>query len=280
VAIKEGEEIEIDYLTLGGRPRGVPVQVSGDPFQAWKMQIRSSWSPIPLLGEARSLLLASTRAAMTDLRLQQSYDLRVEYIGGVHYFWHHLGEDWSEAFSQRTGLIKPPLWLPLPLAMVQRRLLTAWREAGAGEFVDTSEGGVSLGRRGRYAHNNDQSAHLVVLREPRSSLLVRQIRRSPVEGLVYESRARYGRVGATYIIAESSTVAWRSSEPPTIVQEDRWFRSAQDFQQAAPAFFPLHSGPPDSPALLGGMDEDDTEILPLFDAREERRGRQRSKTED
>jgi hypothetical protein len=270
VAIKEGEEIEIDYLTMGGRPRGVPVQVSGDPFQAWKMQIRSSWSPIPLLGDAGSLLLASTRAAMNDLRLQQSYDLRVEYIGGVHYFWHHLGEDWSEAFGERTGLVKPPLWLPLPLAMVQRRLLTAWRDAGAGDFVDTSEGGVSLGRRGRYAHNNDQSAHLVVLREPRSSLLVRQIRRITAEGLVYESRARYRRVGASYIIYESSTTAWQGGQPPVIVQEDHWFRSAEDFQQAAPAFFPLHEAAADSQTLLGGWDEDDTEILPLFDERDAR----------
>jgi len=279
VAIKEGEEIEIDYLTMGGRPRGVPVQVSGDPFQAWKMQIRSSWSPIPLLGASRSLLLASTRAAMTDLRLRQSYDLRVEYIGGVHYFWHHLGEEWNEAFGERTGLVKPPLWLPLPLAMVQRRLLAAWREAGAGVFVDTSEGGVSLGRRGRYAHNNDQSAHLVVLREPRSALLVRQIRRSPLEGLVYECRARYRIVGASYIIAHSSIVCWRTGEPPTIVQEGHWFRSAQDFQQAAPAFFPIHEGPAaESPALLGGWDEDDTEILPLFDERDDRDAKAKAKT--
>ncbi len=273
VAIKEGEEIEVDYLTMGGRPRGIPIQVSGDPYQAWKLNIRSAWSPIPMLGEARSLLLATTRAVMTDLRLQQSYNLRVEYIGGVHYFWHHLGEDWSEDFAARTGLVKPPLWLPITVALVQRRLLKAWSEAGAGEFVDTSQAGVSLGRRGRYAHNNDQSAHLVVLREPRSSLLVRQIRRSPLDGQVYESRARYRRVGASYIVYESSTVAWRAEQPPVIVQEDHWFRSAQDFQQAAPAFFPLLEGPQDSPSLLGGWEEDDTEVLPIFDERSERKRR-------
>jgi hypothetical protein len=277
VAIKEGEEIEVHYLTMGGRPRGVPIQVSGDPFQAWKLNIRSAWSPIPLLGEARSLLLATTRAVMADLRLQQSYDLRVEYIGGVHYFWHHLGEDWSEEFVGRTGLVQPPHWLPLPVAMVQRRLVNAWREAGAGEFVDTSQAGVSLGRRGRYAHNNDQSAHLVVLREPRSSLLVRQIRRSPAEGLVYESRARYRRVGASYIIYESSTVSWQGDQPPTIVQEDHWFRSAEDFQQAAPAFFPLHEATADSQTLLGGWDEDDTEILPLFDERSVRKAKRKER---
>jgi hypothetical protein len=277
VAIKEGEEIEVHYLTMGGRPRGVPIQVSGDPFQAWKLNIRSAWSPIPLLGEARSLLLATTRAVMADLRLQQSYDLRVEYIGGVHYFWHHLGEDWSEEFVGRTGLVQPPHWLPLPVAMVQRRLVNAWREAGAGEFVDTSQAGVSLGRRGRYAHNNDQSAHLVVLREPRSSLLVRQIRRSPAEGLVYESRARYRRVGASYIIYESSTVSWQGGQPPTIVQEDHWFRSAEDFQQAAPAFFPLHEATADSQTLLGGWDEDDTEILPLFDERSVRKAKRKER---
>jgi hypothetical protein len=273
VAIKEGEEIEVDYLTFGGRPRGIPIQVSGDPFQAWKLNIRSAWSPIPMLGEARSLLLATTRAVMTDLRLQQSYDLRVEYIGGVHYFWHHLGEEWGEEFGARTGLVKPPLWLPITVALVQRRLVKAWSEAGAGEFVDTSQDGLSLGRRGRYAHNNDQSAHLVVLREPRSSLLVRQIRRSPIDGQVYESRARYRRVGASYIIYESSTVAWQNDQPPVIVQEDHWFRSAQDFQQAAPAFFPLLDGAQDKPSLLGGWDEADTEVLPLFDERPERKRR-------
>jgi hypothetical protein len=275
VAIKEGEEIEVNYLTMGGRPRGIPIQVSGDPFQAWRLTIRSAWSPIPLLGEARSLLLATTRAVMADLRLQQSYDLRVAYIGGVHYFWHHLGEDWNEAFQERTGLLDPPHWLPLPLALVQRRMLARWREAGAGEFVDTSEAGVSLGRRGRYAHNNDQSAHLVVLREPQAGLLVRQIRRTASEGLVYESRARYRRVGATYIIYQSSTVAWQEGAPPTIVQEDHWFRSAQDFQQAAPAFFPLQKATEENAGLLGGWDEDDTEILPLFDQREQRQPKRR-----
>jgi len=260
VAIKEGEEIEVQYLTLQGRPRGIPIQVSGDPFQAWKMNIRSAWSPIPLLGEADSLLLAGTRAVLADLRLQQSYGLRVEYIGGTHYFWHHIGEDWSDRFRDRTGLIQPPHWLPLPLGMVQRRLLGAWRQAGAGEFVDTSEGGGVLGRRGRYAHNNDQSAHLVVLREPGQSLLVRQIRRVPIGAMVYENRSRYRRVGANYLIFESSTLCWRSEREPTIVQEDRWFEGADDFQQAAPAFFPL--GTPGSPALVPVLDEErDTEAF-------------------
>ncbi|MFH1464571.1 MAG: hypothetical protein ABIO70_09295 [Pseudomonadota bacterium] len=264
VAIKEGEEIEVHYLTLGGRPRGIPVQVSGDPFQAWKLNIRSSWSPIPILGEAQSLLLASARAVLADLRLRQSYGLRVEYIGATHYFWHHHGEDWDEAFRARTGLVQPPLWLPLPLAMVQRRLLEAWREAGAGEFVDTSQSGVVLGRRGRYAHNNDQSAHLVVLKQPGSALLVRQIRRQPADGQVYESRARYRRIGANYLIYESSTVAWRGQEPPIIVQEDHWFRDAETFQQAAPAFFPLLRSPAESPALVPMLeDDDDTEIFML-----------------
>jgi hypothetical protein len=277
VAIKEGEEIEVNYLTMGGRPRGVAIQVSGDPFQAWKLNIRSSWSPIPLLGEAKSLLLATTKSVMTDLRLQQSYDLRVEYIGGVHYFWHHLGDEWSEDLAERSGLVQPPLWQPLPVGMVQRRMVQAWSKAGAGEFVDTSQAGVSLGRRGRYAHNNDQSAHLVVLREPQAGLLVRQIRRSSAEGKVYECRSRYRRVGASYIIYYRTIIAWQGSEPPVIVQEDHWFRSAQDFQQAAPAFFPLLEGADDAPSLLGGWDEDDTEILPLFDERELREAKKKRK---
>jgi hypothetical protein len=117
----------------------------------------------------------------------------------------------------------------------------------------------------------------VVLREPRSSLLVRQIRRSPAEGLVYESRARYRRVGASYIIYDSSTVSWQGGQPPTIVQEDHWFRSAEDFQQAAPAFFPLHEATADSQTLLGGWDEDDTEILPLFDERSVRKAKRKER---
>jgi hypothetical protein len=271
VAIKEGEEIEIQYLTLGGRPRGIPIQVSGDPFQAWKLNIRSSWSPIPILGEAESLLLDTTRAVLADLRLRQSYGLRVEYIGATHYFWHHLGEEWDEDFRARTGLVQPPLWLPLPLAMVQRQYLDAWRAAGAGEFVDTSQSGVVLGRRGRYAHNNDQSAHLVVLKQPGATLLVRQIRRQPIDplhpqGTVYENRARYRRFGANYLIYESSTLAWRGQEPPIIVQEDHWFRDAETFQQAAPAFFPLLRGPTESPALVPVIAEDvDTEVFMLDD---------------
>ena len=103
----------------------------------------------------------------------------------------------------------------------------------------------------------------MVLREPRSSLLVRQIRRAPEQGCVYENRARYHRVGAWYIIHESRTVAWRDEGAPTIVQEDHWFRSTQDFQQAAPAFFPLHGDAPQGPGLFPVVEsEDDTEVLP------------------
>ena len=252
VAIKEGEEIEIRYLTMTGEPRAVPIQVSGDPFQAWQMRIRSAWAPIPLLGEADSLLLDITRSTLADLHLRQSYNLRAAYIGGVHYFWYHLGDEWSEAFRQRTGLFQPPLHLPRALTVIQRRLAHTWREEGAGEFVDTSESGMGLGRRGRYAHNNDQSAHLVVLRERGGRLLLRQIRLMRAEGRVFENRTRYRAVGASYIACESSTVAWQESGPPTIIQDNHWFRSAQEFQKSAPAFFPMVASSSQGPGLLGG----------------------------
>ena len=40
MAIKDGESIEIDYLTRENRPRAIAIQVSGDPFQAYRMNIR------------------------------------------------------------------------------------------------------------------------------------------------------------------------------------------------------------------------------------------------
>ncbi|MGW8323030.1 MAG: hypothetical protein ACWGSD_15890, partial [Thermodesulfobacteriota bacterium] len=92
VAIKEGESIEIDYMTMEGRPRAIAIQVSGDPFQAYRMCIRTAWGPVPLLARNNSLLLAAVRRSMADLRLQQSFRLSRVYIGGLRYFCHHIGE--------------------------------------------------------------------------------------------------------------------------------------------------------------------------------------------
>jgi len=239
VAIKEGEEIRIRYLTLARKPRAVPIQVSGDPFQASLMSIHSSWAPIPVLGHHKSLLVSTSRAVLANVRLQQSYDLEGVYIGGVYYFRHHVGEQWSDALWSRTGLVPPPRYLPYTLTHAQRHMLDLWKEQGAGEFVDTTSRGLDLGRRGRYAHNNDQSAHLVVVREPHGILLVRQLRATAAEGVVHENRARYRSVGPAWIIHHSQTIAWRKDGPPVLVQEDHYFRNAEEFQRAAPTFFPV-----------------------------------------
>jgi hypothetical protein len=239
VAIKEGEQIRIRYLSRGKAPRAVPVQVSGDPFQACETTIQSSWAPLPVLGHASSLLLTGTRAALADARLQQSFHLQKVYIGGVHYFRHQVGEPWTQALQDRTGLVPPPHFLGLSLAQVQRRLVVDLKERGAGEFVDTTKVGLDLGRGGRYAHNHDLTAHLVVKREHRSFLLVRQLRAH--NGAVFESRARYRSRGAAWIIDHSQTLEWRKQAPPLLLQEDHFFRNAEEFRQEALGFFPVET---------------------------------------
>lgn len=251
VAIKEGEEISIDYSTLDRRPRAINIQVSGDPFQAYKLAIRVIWGPIPLLGAQRSLLLASTRRSLANVRLLQSYRLQGVYIGGMYFFRHLTGPDWSEVLVRATGLIRPPRHLPRNLVTAQRRLLESWQKAGAGEFVDTTESGLALWRRGRYAHNNDQSAHLLLLREPHGTVFVRQVRAAADgSGDVYEARSYYRPVWGSYIILHSQTILWQGDDAPRILQEDHYFRDAQEFQQEAPTFFPVLARNPEEPTLL------------------------------
>ena len=251
VAIKEGEVIEIEYLTFENKPRAIAIQVSGDPFQAYRIGIRPAWGPVPLLGKSNSLLLAAIRRSLADLRLQQSFRLGRVYIGGVRYFRHHIGEEWSRDFSARTGLLQPPNHLPRNLPLTQRLLLEAWQKGGAGEFVDTTQSGLAALRRGRYAHNNDQSAHLLILKEPEGTLLVRQVRAMGNNGgEIFETRSYYRSVYGSYIIYRSQTVVWYGSENPRVLQEDHFFRSTEDFQQAAPTFFPVVARLPEEPTLL------------------------------
>ena len=251
VAIKEGETIEIDYLTRENRPRAISIQVSGDPFQAFRIGIRPAWGPIPVLAKSNSLMLAATRRSLADLRLQQSYRLGRVYIGGVRYFRHHIGEEWSREFSKRTGLLQPPNHLPRSLPLAQRLLLDAWQANGAGEFVDTTESGLAALRRGRYAHNNDQSAHLLILKEPEGTLMVREVRAMGSSGgKIYETRSYYRSVYGSYIIYRSQTVVWHGNENPRVLQENHFFRSAEAFQQEAPTFFPVVARLPEEPTLL------------------------------
>ncbi len=251
VAIKEGEQIEIDYMSLDGKPRAVAVQVSGDPFQAYQMSIRVAWGPMPLLARNNSLLLAATRRSLANVRLQQSYKLKGLYIGGVYHFRHHVGEEWNGAFAERTGLLRPRTHLPRNLPAAQRLLVEAWQGSGAGEFVDTTESGLALFRSGRYAHNNDQSAHLLLVREPGGGLLVRQVRATPGDdGRIYENRSNYRVVGSSFIIQRSQTVAWQPDQVMQIIQEDHYFRNAEAFQLEAPSFFPMMATTPEEPTLL------------------------------
>ncbi|MBW1880697.1 MAG: hypothetical protein JRJ84_20260, partial [Deltaproteobacteria bacterium] len=238
-----GEEIDIEYFTKDRQPRFVPTQMSGDPFQAARMTIRVAWGPIPLLAHEESLLLASTRRSLAQLRIEQSYRLRGEFIGGLYYFRHQVGATWTPEFSERTGLFQAPRYLRRSLAAAQNTLIEAWQRLGTGVFVDTSESGLQLGRRGRYAHNNDQSAHLVVIKESRNTLLVRQVRTTPSSDEIYEARTWYRGFGPSYIIHHSQTRLWRPGEDPRILQEEHFFRSAEAFQQEAPTFFPFIGGP-------------------------------------
>lgn len=250
VAIKEGESIEMSFFTLGGKPKMVPIQVSGDPFQTYRLDIRVAWGPVPLLGQEHSLLLAATRRSLANVRLQQSYRLEGVYIGGQHYFRHHSGRSWDE-LSSSTGLLRPPLHLPRQLPLAQRRMLTAWQARGAGEFIDTTESGLQQWRRGRYAHNSDQSAQLVMVREANGVLLVRQVRADPEPGgAVYENRTHYRRGGVAYIIVRSQTIAWTAGDDPRLLSETHYFRNALEFQQEAPTFFPVMARSPEQPTLL------------------------------
>jgi len=238
VAIKEGERIQIEYHHMDGTPRGVPVVVSGDPFQARRMDIKVLWGPIPMLGARRSLLVSSTRKTLTNLRMEQSFDLEHTYIGGVRYYRHRTGQPWTPDLSSVTGLILPPLHLPRSLGRSYELLRRRWQAAGAGEFTDTSKPGLPLVRKGIFAHNNDQTAHLLVLKQSHGAVLVRLVRARHGHGL-YETRARYGSYGASYIIQHSQTIHYDEDQPPRILREAYYFRDAEEFQQAAATFLPI-----------------------------------------
>ncbi len=238
VAIKEGERIAIDYQHLDGSPRAVPVVISGDPFQAHHMDIQVLWGPLPLLGARRSLLVSGTRKTLTNLRMEQSYNLEHTYIGGVRYFRHRSGEAWSREMSTRTGLFLPPLHLPRGLTRSYGILQQRWQAAGAGEFVDTSKPGLPITRRGCVAHNNDQTAHLLVLKESSGTLLVRQVRVRRGKG-IYETRTHYTSVANAYVVQRSQTLFWRGTAPAQIIREAHYFRDAEAFQHDAALFLPI-----------------------------------------
>lgn len=232
INLTEGEAIEVAFRDPSGRPRFVPTQVSGDPFQAAEMTIRVAWGPLPLLAAPGSLLLAAAQRALTRLRHLQTWHLRTIYIGGVPFYRHRVGE---EALPE--GLFHPLLTLPRSLEQAQRVLLSRWERMGQGPFVDTTEQGLAMGRRGRHAHDNDQTAHLVMLRE-RGSLLVRLIRRSREEQ-IFESRTVYRAGWGGWIIHDHQVRRWDPGDEARLLQEEHYFRSADAFRLEAPGFFPF-----------------------------------------
>lgn len=241
VTLTEGEVVDMSFLDLDRRPRFVPTQVSGDPFQATRMTIRVAWGPLPLLAATDSLLLAAAQRSLSRLRQARGWRVRSVFIGGLHWFRHLVGPEWSPELCASTGLFAPPRHLPRRLGPAQKLLLARWRQLGTGGFVDTTEQGLALGRRGRYAHNSDQSAHLVVLRERSGTLLVRQVRRAGEDGAIFEARSLYRSWWGGWVIHESQARRWRPSEQPVLLQEEHYFRDAEAFRLEAPAFFPFVS---------------------------------------
>ena len=267
VALKEGGEVRIEYSTEDGRPRAVPIQISGDPFQAQTFGARVFWGPVPLLAAADSLLLSSTRRTLTHLRLQQSFGLKPAYIGGVHYFRHEAGVIGREAIETRTGLVAPPLYLPLELGVARDRLCQAWKRLDTGEFIDTSEPGRKLRKKTAYCHNNDQSAHLLLMRESRGRILVRQVRRAGPQGRdIFEARTSYRLEWGSYVIDHGQILHWRRAGPGRILQEERFFRDKAEFRVEAPTYFPVLSPTPGAPTLPVSWDDEpevseDTETI-------------------
>ena len=236
ITLTEGESVDITFLDRDGKPRFVPTQVSGDPFQATTMTVRVAWGPLPLLAAPDSLLLAAAQRALTRLRHLQSWNLQTVHIGGVPFYRHRVGD---EALPE--GLPPPPMTLPRRLEVAQRMLLHRWSRLGVGPFIDTTEQGLALGRRVRHAHNSDQTAHLVLLRE-RGTLLVRLVRRTR-SATILEGRALYRSGWGGWIIHDVQVRCWDDGQTtPRILQEEHYFQDADGFRLEAPGFFPYVEG--------------------------------------
>lgn len=256
VSLKEGAEVRIRYTDDRGRPRAVPVQISGDPYQAAHMRLRVFWGPLPMLAANGSLLEASARRTLRFLRLQTSYDLKATSIGGVHYFWYGDGAFQRQDIEQQTGLTPPRKHLPRNLRTAGRLICEQWQQLDTGSFVDTSGPGLSIRRDEVRMHSNDQSAHVLLLREGRSRLLVRQVRRA-ADGSVVEARIRYRRTFRSWVILGSQVMRWGEDRTAHILYEEHFFRDAHHFQGSAPTFFPLLEQRPGQRVLPDRWDDGD-----------------------
>ena len=233
ITLAEGEAVELEFLDRKLRPRAVSTQVSGDPYQASTMQVQVAWGPLPLLASPTSLLMAAAQRALTRLRVAQSWQLQTVFIAGLAWFRHRVSLDET---TVETGLFSPPWTLPSRLTTAQRRLRKLWGALGIGPFIDTTEQGLALGRRGRYAHNSDHSAHLMILRE-RGGLLVRQVRR--LGETIYEGRTLYSGWAGGWVIHENQVRRTDPGQAPIIVQEEHFFRDAEALRQEGASFFPF-----------------------------------------
>ena len=257
VSLKEGGEVRIRYSDTKGRPRVVPVQISGDPYQASRMRMRVFWGPLPMLAANGSLLHASARRTLRYLRLQTSYNLESTSIGGVHYFRYGTGELARAQIAAEAGMPAPRMHLPRDLRRAGQLICGRWQDTGP--FVDTSGPGLSIRQDEVRMHSNDQSAHVLLLREGRRRLLVRQVRQTP-DGAVVELRARYRRSFGAWVIMESRLMRWEDSRRIRILFEEHFFRDARHFQGSAPTFFPLLSQQPGQPILPERWADEDTEL--------------------
>ena len=229
ITLTEGESVDIAFLDPERQPRCVPTQVSGDPFQAATMTVRVAWGPLPILSAPDSLLLAAAQRALTRLRHLQGRTLDTVYIGGVPFFRQRTGR------QRPAELPMPPWTLPRRLDRAQTSWVARLGQIGVGPFIDTTEQGLALGRRGRHAHDSDQTTHLVLRRE-RGTLMVRVVRSRP-HGAVFESRTSYRPGWGGWIVHEHEVRRYDADQAPVLVFEEHYFREADSVRPAAPDFF-------------------------------------------
>ncbi|MBO86318.1 MAG: hypothetical protein CL927_13250 [Deltaproteobacteria bacterium] len=234
ITLQEGQSVQLDFYGTDGRRRAVATQVSGDPYQCWTMQMRVAWGPLPLLAAPGSLLMAAAQRALKRLRITRTWQLETVYIAGLAWLRHKVVAR-PDAIEE-GGLCMPPWTLPTRLTAAQKELRRQWETQGVGSFIDTTEQGLAPGRQGRYAHNSDHTAHLMVLRD-RGGLLVRQVRRMGER--IYEARTHYSRWPLGWVIHENSVRCTAPGEPPALLLEEHYFRNADALREEAPAFFPM-----------------------------------------
>ena len=213
--MKEGQAVQLDFFGTDGRHRAVATQVSGDPYQCWTMQMRVAWGPLPLLAAPDSLLMAAAQRALKRLRITRTWQLETVYIAGLAWLRHKVVA--RPGAIEEGGLCLPPWTLPTRLTAAQKQLRKRWEQQGVGAFIDTTEQGLAPGRQGRYAHNSDHTAHLMVLRD-RGGLLVRQVRRMGER--IYEARTHYSRWPLGWVIHENSVRCTEPGEAPSILSRN------------------------------------------------------------